>query len=505
MELLTNPLSLMILLPAAAGLALLALPERFAGAAAPLGAAAAFASLCVAARLWLGFDPAVTAMQFGLDRPWLPYFGITYSLGIDGLSLALIILAALLTAAGALASFGQIKESRPAFYGCLLLTEAALAGVFAARDLFVFYLFWEAMLVPMYFLVGVWGGERRVHAAVKFFVYTVAGSALMLAAMLWLAAARHAAAGAWSFRITDLCGAAGPAQGALFAAFALAFAVKVPLIPLHTWLPDAHAEAPTAGSVLLAGLLLKTGVYGFIRIGVPLFPQAAAAAAPWLAGAGAAGVIYASLAAWRQRDIKRLIAYSSIAHLGLVVVGIMSFDLTAVSGAALQMFNHGVSTGALFLLAGLLHERRHTRLIEDYGGLAASVPAFAAVFLVTALSSIGLPGLNGFVGEALVLFGSFRVYPWAAAAALSGVVLSAVYMLGLYQQVFFGPLRRTENRVIADLRPREWACLLPLLALMFYVGLKPGALLRRLEPAAASYIESARPGALPPAAPKEGK
>jgi NADH-quinone oxidoreductase subunit M len=441
-------------------------------------------------------------MQFRLERPWLAAYGISYALGIDGISLLMIMLTALLMPVAVLASFSYIKESRRAYYVCLLLLEAAMIGVFAATDLFVFYLFWEAMLIPMYFVIGIWGGPRRVYAALKFFIYTMAGSALMLAAIIWAASAGHSASGVWTFSIPALCAApfTPQAQFWLFAAFALAFAVKVPLFPFHTWLPDAHVEAPTAGSVLLAGVLLKMGVYGYLRLAVPMFPQAAAQFAPWLAGLGVVGIIYGSLVAWSQHDMKKMVAYSSVAHLGTVMLGIMAFEPAAVAGAVLQMVNHGLSTGALFLLVGVLYERRHTRVIEDYGGLAKVMPGFAAVFMIVTLSSIGLPGLNGFVGEALVLFGAFRTYPWLAGAAVSGVILSAVYMLGMYQAAIFGPLRHTENKVLPDLNAREWLYLLPVLAFIILIGVWPGPLLKRAMPAVNNYIALSRRNAAPPAA-----
>ncbi len=501
-ELITNPLSLLVLLPAAAAAALLLVPPERTGALKYGALAATLLAFAVSLKLWTGFDPASAAMQFRLDLPWLPSYGINYSLGIDGISLLMIMLTAFLMPLSVLASFNYIKESRRAYYVCLLLLEAAMIGVFAALDLFVFYLFWEAMLIPMYFLIGIWGGPRRIYSALKFFIYTMAGSVLMLAAILWAASSHHAASGAWTFSIPALQAATFTArvQFWLFAAFALAFAVKVPLFPFHTWLPDAHVEAPTAGSVLLAGVLLKMGVYGYLRLAVPLFPQAAARFAPWLAALGVVGVIYGSLVAWSQRDMKKMVAYSSVAHLGIVMLGVMALEPAAVSGAVLQMVNHGLSTGALFLLVGVLYERRHTRLIEDYGGLAKVMPGFAAVFMIVTLSSVGLPGLNGFIGEALILFGSFRVYPWLAGAAVAGVVLGAVYMLGMYQQAVFGPVRHAENKALPDLSVREWLYLLPILVFIVLIGVWPNPFLKRALPASDAYIGLAHRQAAPPAA-----
>ncbi|OGS13375.1 MAG: NADH dehydrogenase [Elusimicrobia bacterium RIFOXYA12_FULL_57_11] len=494
MELLTNPLSLIVLLPGLAGLMLLAVPEHRTKAVRKLALAATLLTLLAALKLYAEFD-AAGSMQFQFSLPWLPAYGINYTLGVDGISLLLIMLTALLMPAAVLASFSSIKEGQRAYYICLLFLESAMLGVFAALDLFVFYLFWEGMLIPMYFLIGIWGGPRRVYAALKFFIYTMAGSVLMLVAILWVAAAHHAQAGTWTFSMPALYGGAltAGAQFWLFAAFAFAFAVKVPLFPFHTWLPDAHVEAPTAGSVLLAGVLLKMGIYGYMRLAVPLFPAAAAVFAPWLAALGAFGVIYASLVAWSQKDLKKMVAYSSVAHLGLVMLGIMSFEPAAVSGAVLQLANHGLSTGALFLLVGILYERRHSRMIDDYGGLAKVMPYFSAVLLIVTLSSIGLPGLNGFVGEALILFGSFRVYPWLAGAALAGVVLSAVYMLGMYQQTIFGPLRHEENRLLSDLNAKEWTYLVPLLCLMLLIGLWPAPVLKMVAGPVNNYIALAQP------------
>lgn len=494
-QLLGTPLSAIILTPAVFGAAVFAIPAAREAAVKRFALAGTLVTLLFSLRLWTGFDPAGAAMQFTLDIPWIPAYGISYALGMDGISLLLILLTALLMPVSVLASFGSIKDSQRSYYACLLFLEAAMIGVFAATDLFLFYVFWEGMLIPMYFLIGVWGGPRRVYSALKFFIYTMAGSVLMLAAILWVVAAHHSASGAWTFSIPALCGTAltPDAQFWLFAAFALAFAVKVPLFPFHTWLPDAHVEAPTAGSVLLAGVLLKMGVYGYMRLAVPLFPRGAAAFAPWLAALGVVGVIYGSLVAWTQKDMKKMVAYSSVAHMGIVVLGIMAFEPAAVAGAVLQMVNHGLSTGALFLLVGVLYERRHTRMIEDYGGLAKVMPAFSAVFMIVMLSSVGLPGLNGFVGEALILFGSFRAYPWLAALAVSGVVLSAVYMLGMYQATVFGPLRHTENKILQDLTPREWLYLLPLLAFIILIGVWPNPFLRRAQPAVNSYIQQAQP------------
>src|SRR5919197_2569100 len=359
-----------------------------------------------------------------------------------------------------------------------------MMGVFVSMDLFLFYVFWDAMLVPMYFLIGIWGYDRRVYAAVMFMLYTMAGSVLMLLAILGLAYLHNAANGAYSFDLLRMYAMPIPerVQFWFFLAFALAFASKVPMFPLHTWLPDAHVEAPTGGSVILAGGLLKMGTYGFLRFALPLFPYAAQQAAPVLVGLAVAGIIYGALVATVQPDLKKLVAYSSVSHLGFVMLGLFAFTPTAVAGSVYQMLSHGLSTGALFLLVGMLYERRHTRLIADFGGLWHAVPVYAAFFLVVMLASVGLPGLTGFVGEFLILLGAFGRWPWATAAATSGVVLGALYLLWMYQRVLFGPLVHDENARLRDLSRREIAVLAPVVALCVVMGLYPAPLLRRMQP-----------------------
>jgi NADH-quinone oxidoreductase subunit M len=341
------------------------------------------------------------------------------------------------------------------------------------------------MLVPMYFIIGIWGGQRRIYAAMKFFLFTMAGSLLMFLAILYLAVRHHAAMGRWSFLLADLARLDFPAstQAILFFAFALAFAIKVPVFPFHTWLPDAHTEAPTAGSIILAGVLLKLGVYGYLRFALPLFPEAALRYAPWLGALGVIGVVYGAMVAYAQKDMKRLVAYSSVSHLGLVVIGIGAFTATALSGSILQMVNHGLSTGALFLLVGVLYERRHTREISAYGGIAGVVPVTTTLFVVATLSSIGLPGLNGFVGEFLILVGTWTSpHPAWAVLAATGVILSAVYMLSLVQRVFWNPLVHEENRELRDIRPSEFVAASVLIVLMIWIGVRPNDVLSRLAP-----------------------
>jgi NADH-quinone oxidoreductase subunit M len=404
---------------------------------------------------------------------------------VDGFSVPLIVLTALLVPLVILQSWRDHEGKIRGFLGFLLVLETGLIGVFCALDLFLFYVFWEAMLVPMYFLIGGWGGERRVYAAIKFVLYTMVGSLLMLAAILYL----YTAAG--SFNLSDLYGLRLPAvaQMFLFGAFALAFAIKVPLFPFHTWLPDAHVEAPTGGSVLLAGVLLKMGTYGFVRFAMPLFPEASAAFAPAIAVLAVIGVIYGSLVAMVQPDLKKLVAYTSVAHLGFVVLGIVSLTPQGVMGATLQMINHGISTGALFLLVGMIYERRHTREIDAFGGLASPMPLYATLFLIVTVSSIALPATNGFIGEFLILMGSFKANAVTASLAATGVVFGAAAMLWMVKKVFFGPVTREENRSLADLSFREVAVLLPLVVLIFWIGVGPGFLTKKMEKSVTKFIE----------------
>jgi NADH-quinone oxidoreductase subunit M len=386
---------------------------------------------------------------------------------------------------------------------CMLFLETGMIGVFAAVDLFLFYVFWEATLIPMYFLIGVWGGPRRIYAAVKFMLFTMAGSLLMLVAILALYFLHRQATGEATFNLFQLMQFALPlsAQRWLFLAFFLAFAIKVPLFPFHTWLPDAHVEAPTPGSVLLAGVLLKMGTYGFVRFCLPLFPAASLEATPIIALLAVVGIIYGALMALVQTDIKKLVAYSSVSHLGFVMLGIFAFNSPGLDGAVLQMVNHGLSTGALFLLVGMLYDRRHTRLIADFGGLAKVMPMFAAFFLVVSLSSIGLPGLNGFVGEFLVLLGAIQTMPAFAIIGALGVILAAVYMLWMYQRVMFGEVTHEANKHLRDLTLREVMVLVPVVLLIVWIGMYPQPFLKRMEASTKAIVERvvtvAKPGAAP--------
>ena len=376
----------------------------------------------------------------------------------------------------------------------MLLLEAAMIGVFISLDLFLFYVFWDAMLIPMYFLIGIWGYEQRLYAAIKFMLYTMAGSVLMLLAIIWIAYYHQSVHGVVSFDLQDLYALDIPAalQTWLFLAFTVAFAIKVPLFPFHTWLPDAHVQAPTAGSVILAGVMLKMGTYGLLRFSFPLFPEAALQFAPYIAVLAVIGIVYGALVAMVQPDMKKLVAYSSVSHLGFVVLGLCAMNVNGVQGAVFQMLAHGVSTGGLFLIVGMLSERRHTKLIAEYGGLKAVMPKLVAMSMLIMLASIALPGMNGFVGEFLILIGSFKVFPAFTAVAASGVILSAVYMLWMFQRVNYGPLTNPKNKGLRDLSPREWAVILPIVAMCIGMGVAPGVFLKPMEPAVTRIVGQVR-------------
>jgi NADH-quinone oxidoreductase subunit M len=443
------------------------------------------------------FDAGMAGFQLKTSAEWIPQWGIGYTIGVDGISLWMILLTTFLMPLGVLASWSITKRAKP-YFVFLLALETGMLGVFCALDMFLFYLFWEATLVPMYFLIGMWGYGRRIYAAMKFFLFTLAGSLLMLVAILFL---YFAARGTPTFDYQSLLGTTFslPTQRLLFLAFFASFAVKVPLVPLHTWLPDAHTEAPTAGSVMLAGVLLKMVAYGLIRFAIPLFPDASRELVPLVVGLAVAGILYGALVAAMQRDLKRLIAYSSVAHLGFVVLGLFVGTIQGMSGGILQMVSHGVSTGALFMLVGALYDRRHTREISDFGGLATSVPIFSGIFLLVALSSLGLPGLNGFVGELLVLLGTFLHYRWWVVPAAFGIVLAAVYLLWAYQRVFQGPVTIDANRKLVDLVPRELAMLAPAVALIVLIGVYPKPFLARIEPSARRVVQQLDHGTVLPA------
>jgi NADH-quinone oxidoreductase subunit M len=479
------PLLTLIVFSPLVGAALLAVLPR-----EPVGGvrrvALAFALVPLALSLWMlaRFVAGVGDFQLVERAQWIPQWGIEYRLGVDGVSLFLVLLTTVLTPIVVLASWGDIERRVKEFFAFLLVLETGMLGTLVALDMILFYVFWEVMLVPMYFLIGVWGGPRRVYAALKFVLFTMVGSLLMLVAILYCGWRVKGATGAFAFGYDRFLALqlAPREQLFLFAAFALAFAIKVPLFPLHTWLPDAHVEAPTGGSVILAGVLLKMGTYGFLRFALPLFPVAAAVAAPVIVALAVVGIVYGALVATVQPDLKKLVAYSSVSHLGFVMLGLFALTPTAVAGAVYQMLNHGLSTGGLFLLVGMIYERRHTRRIADFGGLWSAIPVYAAFFLVVMLASVGLPGLNGFVGEFLILLGAFGPWPRATAIATSGVILGALYLLWMYQRVVFGPVVHEENARLTDLRGREIAVLVPVVGLCFVMGLYPAPFLKRMQP-----------------------
>ncbi|MBN2362306.1 MAG: NADH-quinone oxidoreductase subunit M [Deltaproteobacteria bacterium] len=498
-------LSLVVFAPLVGALLLLLVPALERGAIQVIGLFWSAIVFALSLLLLRWFDGASGGMQLTEQHAWITSIGASYHLGVDGISLFLLLLTALLTPVALLASFASVEHRVKEFVICLLLLESGVLGALVALDLLLFYLFWELMLIPMYFLIGVWGYRDRVYAALKFFVYTMAGSLMMLFALLYVYATAPVA-GQRSFDLPVLIAAVQNApypigtELLLFGAFALSFAIKVPMFPLHTWLPLAHVQAPTAGSVILAGVLLKMGCYGFLRFALPLFPEASYWFLPPIAVLALVGILYGALVAMVQKDIKSLVAYSSISHLGFVMLGIAALEVKATTGAVYQMLSHGVSTGALFLLVGVLSERRHTRLISEYGGIAREVPIYTAVFVLIALSSIGLPGLNGFVGEFLILIGTFgsRVFDitalgpgagrWLAVAAASGVILAAVYLLWMVRRVFFGPLRNPLNKGLRDLTLREGCVFAPLVILVVLMGVAPGYFLKRIEPAVAAAV-----------------
>jgi NADH-quinone oxidoreductase subunit M len=447
----------------------------------------------VAAPLFWTYQPMGATMQNAVAIPWVEEWGIFYRLGLDGISLFMVILTALLLPLSVLGSWSYIRTRQPAFYSMLLALTTWVVGVFVSLDMFLFYVFWEMMLIPMYFLIGVWGGKERIYAAVKFFLYTAIGSLLMLVAILYLFFRFQALTGVASFNYYDFIQLplTMGEQWWLFAAFALAFAVKVPVFPFHTWLPAAHVQAPTAGSVVLAGVLLKMGTYGLLRFALPLFPAAATAdiTVTIFLVLGVIGIIYTAMVAAVQTNAKRLVAYTSVAHLGFAVLGIFALNLQGIQGALVLMIAHGVSTPMLFFLLGMMYERRHSYEIEDYGGLASSVPIFATMLVIAALASIGLPGTSGFVAEFLVLVGTFRSAPWIALIAATGVIFAAYYMLPMVQRTVFNALDKPANRNIPDLNGRELSILLPLVALIFWIGIYPKPFLDRMEPSVNRLVE----------------
>jgi NADH-quinone oxidoreductase subunit M len=487
-------LSVLVLLPVAGALAVAILPGR--GETFPKGLGLLFAGLEFLLSLLLlqGFAP-VPAMQFVERGAWIPSSGISYHVGVDGLSLWLVLLTTFLTPLALLGSWSSITSKVREFNVLMLLLEAGMIGVFCSLDLFLFYIFWEAMLIPMYFLIGIWGHERRIYAATKFFLYTMAGSVLMLVSFLVL----YRETGLQTFDIAALTAlpVRPAAQTWLFLAFAVAFAIKVPIFPFHTWLPDAHVEAPTAGSVILAGVLLKMGGYGFLRLAIPLFPSAALRFAPVIGALAVVGILYGALVSLVQPDMKKLVAYSSVAHLGFVMLGIASFSTISVVGAVYQMLNHGISTGALFFMVGMLYDRRHTREISEFGGIRSVMPWFSALFLLICLSSMAVPGFNGFVGEFLILLGSWPAHPVLTALGATGVVLAAAYLLWMVQRVLYGEITNPKNASLPDLSGREIAILVPLAVLAILMGIASPLVTETIEPTAAALVRQVKEHATP--------
>lgn len=425
---------------------------------------------------------------------WLPVMGISYNLGLDGISLWLLLLTTFLTPIVILGSFNAVEERLREYYFLLLALETGMLGAFVALDMFLFYVFWEAMLIPMYFLVGIWGGKDRIYAAMKFFLYTMVGSLLMLVAIFYLAYQHKLQFGTYSTAVVDLyklkLDASGfwSPQSLMFLAFSLAFAIKVPLFPLHTWLPDAHVQAPTAGSVILAGVLLKMGGYGFLRFGFPLFPQAVAMYQYPFMLLSAIAIVYGAWVATVQPDVKKLVAYSSVSHMGYVVLGLFSLNQIGVTGSIYQMLNHGISTGGLFLLVGMIYERRHTRMISDFGGITKVMPLFAISLMIMTLSSVALPGTNGFIGEFLILLGAWKANPGLAVVSALGVVFGAVYMLWMFQRVMFGPINNPENEKLEDMSFREVLVMAPLIVMVFFMGVAPNLFFEKMEPSIQRFL-----------------
>jgi NADH-quinone oxidoreductase subunit M len=479
-------LTLLLAIPLVGATVIALLPKTSTRAIKVAGLALSTIAFLVSVLVFAQFDGKNPGMQFVEKALWIPTLDVSYTIGVDGISLLLVVLTTFLTPIALLASWESITNRLKGFVALMLLLEVGTLGVFLSLDLFLFYVFWEFMLIPMYFIIGIWGGGERIYAAIKFFLFTMAGSLLMLVAILWLGYyASGQPGGAFTTDLLKLYAIApGIPMGIqtwMFLAFALSFAIKVPLFPLHTWLPDAHVQAPTAGSVILAGVLLKMGTYGFIRFCLPLFPYATFTFLPYLSLLAVIGIVYGALVSMVQPDLKKLVAYSSVSHLGFVVLGIFALNEEAMQGSVIQMINHGLSTGALFLLVGMIYDRRHTRMIKDFGGVARVMPVFATFFMIVMLSSAGLPGLNGFVGEFLILLGSFKSKflstPAFAIVGATGVIFAAVYLLWSYQRVFFGTVDRPENEKLVDLSKREWAVLIPVIVFIVWIGFYPGTFL----------------------------
>ncbi|MBL0224256.1 MAG: NADH-quinone oxidoreductase subunit M [Geobacteraceae bacterium] len=495
----SNLLSLTTFLPVLGVLLLLFIPKDSKGMLRNVAFATTVVTFLVSLPIMFGFQ-SNAEFQFVENVPWIAAgpFVMRYFVGIDGISLWLVMLTTFIMPIAVLSTYTAVEEKVKEYMILLLLLETGMLGAFISLDMFLFYIFWEVMLIPMYFMIGIWGGKNRIYAAVKFFIYTMVGSLLMLVALIYLYF-KGLEAGFTNFGLLQFFNLQLPmsAQVWLFLAFALAFAIKVPMFPLHTWLPDAHTEAPTAGSVILAAILLKMGTYGYVRFAIPLFPEAAHTYAPLIATLAVIGIIYAALVAMVQEDVKKLVAYSSVAHLGFVMLGVFAFNVEGITGGLLQMINHGISTGALFLIVGFIYERRHTRLITDFGGLSKQMPVFATIFMIVTFSSIGLPGTNGFVGEFLVLIGAFESeLRWWTIIATSGVILSAVYMLWMFQRVMFGELDNPKNQKLKDLNAREIGIMVPLIVMIFVMGIYPKPFIDKMDPAVKKLVSQVRPASM---------
>jgi NADH-quinone oxidoreductase subunit M len=488
-------LSLILFTPLAGAVLLLFVNKRSENAIRWIANLFAFAGFLVSLPLWFWFAPAGQAYQFVERAPWIPSIGAEYFLGVDGFSTLMVLLTTMMGVIAILSSWTAITERVKEYYIFLLVLQTGMIGAFVSLDFLLFFLFWEVMLVPMYFLIGIWGSDRRLYSAIKFFLYTLVGSVVMLLGILALYFHYAAVTGAYSFDITAYQKMALPVnlQWWIFLAFFLGFSIKVPMFPFHTWLPDAHTDAPTAGSVILAAVLLKMGTYGFIRFSLPILPDATRAFVPMMVTLSIIGIVYGALVALAQKDWKRLVAYSSVSHMGLVMLGMFALNPVGLTGSILQQINHGISTGGLFLIVGIVYERRHTRSIAEYGGLSKVMPVYAAVFMVMMLSSIGLPALNGFIGELLVLQGVFVANKMWAAFAASGLVLGAAYMLWLYQRTMFGKIENPKNEKLPDLNLREFATFAPLIVLAVWIGLYPAPFLARIEPTVRAVVARVNP------------
>ena len=499
-------LTFLTFLPLVGAMLLTLIPRNEEGAIKQTALAFAVADFVLSIYLWTNFDSTTHEMQFEYSVPWISTWGISYHVGLDGISLLLYIMTTFLTMISIIASWGVTKHIREYMMAFLALSTGML-GVFISLDMFLFYFFWEFQLVPMYIIIGVWGGPRRVYAAVKFFLYTAVGSLLMLVAIIWIYKAIENQTGVATtdlIFITNNLELPISPQKWLFLAFFLAFAIKVPMFPFHTWLPDAHVEAPTAGSVILAGVLLKMGTYGFFRFNLPLFPQASYEFMPLIAWLSIIGIVYGALVSLVQEDLKKLVAYSSVSHLGFVMIGIFALNHYGMQGALLQNINHGISTGALFLLVGVIYDRRHTRMISEFGGLAKVMPKYTICFMIIALSSIGLPGMNGFVGEFLILLGVFENNGLWAACATSGVIFAACYILWMFQRVMFQKLDNPKNENLPDMNTRELITVVPLIILVFWIGLYPKPFLKTFDASVEHLLTKVSPDNFRPGTPGSG-